>query len=47
MLHQLLLDGGVYLRSVKYERNAISTVHTEEDIAFTIQAFGKALERLS
>jgi len=46
-LHQLLLDGGVYLHPDNYERVAISTVHSEEDIAFTIQAFEEALKRLS
>jgi glutamate-1-semialdehyde 2,1-aminomutase len=46
-LHQLLLDGGVYLHPDNYERIAISTVHTEEDIAFAVQAFEDALKRLS
>jgi len=46
-LHQLLLDAGVYLHPDNYERVAISTVHSEEDIAFTVQAFEEALKRLS
>ena len=46
-LHQLLLDGGVYLHPDNYERIAISTVHTEEDIATTVQTFEDALKRLS
>jgi len=46
-LHQLLLDGGVYLHPDNYERVAVSTVHTEEDIATTVQAFEEALKRLS
>jgi len=46
-LHQLLLDGGVYLHPDNYERVAISTVHSEEDIAFTVHAFEEALKRLS
>jgi glutamate-1-semialdehyde 2,1-aminomutase len=46
-LHQLLLDGGVYLHPDNYERVAISTVHTEEDIATTVQTFEDALKRLS
>jgi len=46
-LHQLLLDGGVYLHPDNYERVAISTVHTDEDIATTVQAFEEAFKRLS
>ena len=46
-LHQMLLDGGVYLHPDNYERVAVSTVHTEADINFTIQAFEDALKRLS
>ena len=46
-LHQLLLDGGVYLHPDNYERVAVSTVHTEEDISTTVQAFEEALKRLS
>jgi len=46
-LHQLLLDGGVYLHPDNYERVAISTVHTDEDIVTTVQAFEEALKRLS
>jgi len=46
-LHQMLLDGGVYLHPDNYERVAISTVHTEEDLAATVQAFEEALKRIS
>jgi glutamate-1-semialdehyde 2,1-aminomutase len=46
-LHQLLLDGGVYLHPDNYERVVISTVHSEEDIANTVQTFEEALKRLS
>ena len=46
MLHQLLLDQGVYLHPDNYERVAISTVHTDEDITKTVQAFEEALRRL-
>jgi len=46
-LHQLLLDGGVYLHPDNYERVAISAVHTEEDITTTVQAFEEALKQLS
>ena len=46
-LHQLLLDGGVYLHPDNYERVAVSTVHTEEDISTTVQAFEEALKRLT
>jgi glutamate-1-semialdehyde 2,1-aminomutase len=45
-LHQLLLDNGIYLHPDNYERVAISTVHTEEDIATTVQAFEEAFKRL-
>lgn len=46
-LQQMLLEGGVYLHPDNYERIAISTVHSDADIAFTIQAFEEALEKLS
>jgi glutamate-1-semialdehyde 2,1-aminomutase len=46
-LHQLLLDYGIYLHPDNYERCSISTVHTEEDMALTLQAFEEALKRLS
>jgi len=46
MLHELLLDRGVYLHPDNYERIVISAVHTEEDIAFTVQAFEDAIKRL-
>ena len=46
-LHQLLLDRGVYLHPDNYERVVISTVHSEEDIANTVQTFEEALKRLS
>jgi len=46
-LHQLLLDGGVYLHPDNYERVVISTVHSEEDIAATVQTFEDSLKRLS
>ena len=45
-LHQMLLDGGVYLHPDNYERIALSTVHTEADVDLTIQAFDDALKRL-
>ena len=47
MLHQLLLDEGVYLHPDNYERVALSTVHSDEDITHTVQAFEQALRRLS
>jgi glutamate-1-semialdehyde 2,1-aminomutase len=47
MLHQLLLDEGVYLHPDNYERVAISTVHTDEDITRTVQAFEESFKRLS
>lgn len=47
MLHQLLLDQGVYLHPDNYERVALSTAHTDEDITHTVQAFEEALKRLS
>jgi glutamate-1-semialdehyde 2,1-aminomutase len=47
MLSQLLLDQGIYLHPDNYERNAISTVHSDEDITRTVQAFEEALKRLS
>jgi len=47
MLHQLLLDEGVYLHPDNYERVALSTVHSDEDITRTVQAFEQALRRLS
>jgi glutamate-1-semialdehyde 2,1-aminomutase len=46
MLHQLLLDHGVYLHPDNYERIALSSVHTDEDITRTVQAFEEALRRL-
>jgi glutamate-1-semialdehyde 2,1-aminomutase len=47
MLHQLLLDQGVYLHPDNYERVVISTAHTDEDISNTVQAFETALKRLA
>jgi glutamate-1-semialdehyde 2,1-aminomutase len=47
MLQQLLLDQGVYLHPDNYERVALSTTHTDEDITRTVQAFEEALKRLS
>lgn len=47
MLSQLLLDEGIYLHPDNYERNAISTVHSDEDITRTVQAFEETLKRLS
>jgi len=47
MLHQLLLDHGVYLHPDNYERVALSTVHSDEDITRTVQAFEDSLKRLS
>ena len=47
MLQQLLLDQGVYLHPDNYERNAISTAHSDEDITFTVHAFEEALKRLA
>jgi glutamate-1-semialdehyde 2,1-aminomutase len=46
MLSQLLLDQGIYLHPDNYERNAISTVHGDEDITRTVQAFEETLKRL-
>jgi glutamate-1-semialdehyde 2,1-aminomutase len=46
MLHQLLLDQGVYLHPDNYERIALSTAHTDEDITLTVQAFEESLKRL-
>jgi glutamate-1-semialdehyde 2,1-aminomutase len=46
MLHQLLLDQGVYVHPDNYERVSISTTHTDEDIANTVRAFEEALKRL-
>jgi glutamate-1-semialdehyde 2,1-aminomutase len=47
ILSQLLLDQGIYLHPDNYERNAISTVHSDEDITRTVQAFEETLKRLS
>jgi len=47
MLQQLLLDEGVYLHPDNYERVALSTAHSDEDITKTVQAFEEALRRLS
>ncbi len=47
MLHQLLLDQGIYLHPDNYERVVLSTVHTDEDITRTVQAFEDSLKRLS
>ncbi|HYC11763.1 MAG TPA: aspartate aminotransferase family protein [Nitrososphaerales archaeon] len=47
MLHQLLLDEGIYLHPDNYERVALSTVHSDEDITLTVQAFERALSRLA
>ena len=47
MLHQLLLDQGIYLHPDNYERVVLSTAHTDEDITHTVQAFEEALKRLS
>ncbi len=47
MLHQLLLDQGVYLHPDNYERVVLSTVHTDEDVTRTVQAFEDSLKRLS
>jgi glutamate-1-semialdehyde 2,1-aminomutase len=47
MLHQLLLDQGVYLHPDNYERVVISTAHTDEDITNTVKAFETALKRLA
>ena len=46
MLQQLLLDQGVYLHPDNYERVSVSTVHTDEDITRTVQAFEEAMRRL-
>jgi glutamate-1-semialdehyde 2,1-aminomutase len=47
MLHQLLLDHGIYLHPDNYERVVLSTVHTDEEITSTVQAFEDSLKRLS
>jgi len=47
MLHQLLLDQGIYLHPDNYERVALSTVHSDDDITRTVQAFAEGLKRLS
>jgi glutamate-1-semialdehyde 2,1-aminomutase len=45
-LHQLLLERGVYIHPDNYERISLSTVHTEEDISKTIEAFGEVFKDL-
>lgn len=47
MLHQLLLEEGVYLHPDNYERVSISTAHSDEDITRTVHAFEEAFRRLS
>ncbi len=47
LLHQLLLDRGIYLHPDNYERVSISTVHTEDDMARTIEAFEEAFRELN
>lgn len=47
MLHQLLLDHGIYLHPDNYERVVLSTVHSDEDITRTVQAFEDSLKRLA
>jgi glutamate-1-semialdehyde 2,1-aminomutase len=47
MLHQLLLDQGIYLHPDNYERVVLSTVHSDEDITRTVQAFEDSLKRLA
>ena len=47
MLHQLLLDHRIYLHPDNYERVVLSTVHSDEDITRTVQAFEDSLKRLA
>ncbi|WP_342387121.1 glutamate-1-semialdehyde 2,1-aminomutase [Salinicoccus bachuensis] len=46
-LYQELLQEGVYLPPSQFEGMFLSTKHTEEDIRKTLDAFGKALERVA
>jgi glutamate-1-semialdehyde 2,1-aminomutase len=46
MLHQLLLEKGIYLHPDNYERLMLSTVHTEEDLERTMRAFGESFRQL-
>jgi glutamate-1-semialdehyde 2,1-aminomutase len=46
-MYHPLLERGVYLGPSGYEVGFISSVHTDEDIAKTIHAFGEALESVS
>jgi len=45
-LHQILLDKGIYLHPDNYERISLSTVHSEEDLARTSEAFREAFREL-
>lgn len=46
-MYQALLDEGVYLPPSQFEGMFLSTKHTEEDIETTINAFDKALSKVT
>src|SRR5699024_4890009 len=46
-MYQALLDEGVYLPPSQFEGMFLSTKHTEEDIEATINAFDKALSKVT
>lgn len=45
--HRLMLEEGIYLPPSQYEGLFISTAHTEEHIAKTVDAFHKVFEKLA
>ena len=45
-MQQLLLDHGIYLHPDNYERVTVSTVHSEDDLAKTVEAFDSSFKEL-
>ena len=42
-----LLDAGIYLAPSAYEAGFVSAAHTDADIAFTVEAAGRAFATLT
>lgn len=46
LFSQILLEKGIYLHPDDYERIALSTVHTVDDLEMTLVAFEEAFREL-
>jgi glutamate-1-semialdehyde 2,1-aminomutase len=46
LLTQILLDHGIFLHPDNYERVTLSTVHSEEDLEFTLRAFEDSFKQM-